>query len=235
MKKLLALAGSGFAYFCIGTVLAQGIGLLLLMQSGSLTPERRLRAVAALQGIETASVRTESKTQEESPEQESFEKIESRRTLASLDLDLRESAIDKSLGELKTIESRIKTERQRFDYLVDSFDKKLNELSAGASEAAVLETQRTIESLPPKQAKEQLLMLLDDQPSPGIDNPTEAVVSIVKAMSIERRRKILAEFKGAGEGDKLSAILKEILRGSPDVPLLREAREKLQNVMPDRK
>ena len=43
-----------------------------------------------------------------------------------------------------------------------------------------------------------------------------------------------SEFKTEEEEDKLAEILKDILSGAPDVPLLRQARDNLDRVAPKR-
>ena len=237
MMRMVGLLGQAFIYICVATVLAEGAGLLMLWQKGAFSDSRMLNMWAALHGIDmsppVASAVVGGK--ETSTEQPTIDDVVTTRALASLDIALRENAIDRSLGELKVIETKIRTERTRFDSLVNSFDLKLKQLEESASNQALLETQQTLEALPPKQAKQQLLKLLEERPSEKLANPKEAVVSLVKAMPIERRRKILAEFKTEEEGDKLVEILKDILSGGPDIPLLRQARDNLERVAPQRK
>jgi hypothetical protein len=230
MKRIASLLGQGFLYFCVATVIAGVVALAMLYQKGAFSDDRVLRMWAVLHGVSLPSDATAEAGDKRDEEQPAYDDIVTKRTIAALDLDLRENTLDKWLGELRTIETKIRTEQERFDRLVNSYEEKLKSLESNAADAAVLETQQTLEALPPKQAKQQLLSLLDESPSPGIENPPAAVVALVKAMPIERRRKILAEFKTADEEDKLAEILKEILRGAPDVPFLRQARDELQNL-----
>jgi hypothetical protein len=220
----------------VGTVVAALVGLAMLYQKGAFSDDRVLNMWAALHGIpvpgDAAAAAGDSRDPEEHP---AYDDIIMKRALAALDLELRENTLDKALGELRTIELKIRTEQERFDRLVVSYEEKLQSLEANAADAAVLETQRTLEALPPKQAKQQLLNLLEGAPSPGIENPMAAVVALVKAMPIERRRKILQEFKSENEDEKLAEILKEILRGAPDVPFLRQASDELRNLNPKSK
>lgn len=236
MKRLFALLGQAFLYFCVGTVIASVVGLGMLYQKGAFSDDRVLNMWAALHGIPVPGDAASSTRDSDDPEEHpAYEEIIMKRALAAKDLELRENVLDKALGEMRTIELKIRTEQERFDRLVVSYEEKLRSLEANAADAAVLETQRTLEALPPKQAKQQLLNLLADEPSPGIESPMAAVVALVKAMPIERRRKILQEFKTAEEDDKLAEILKEILRGAPDVPFLRDAVKELQDLNPETK
>ncbi len=229
MKNIVGMLTQLMLYSCVATVIAAAVGVAMLFQKGAFSDDRVLHMWAALHGI---SVPGESVSVGEPASQDmpSYEEILNRRALAALDLDLRENTLDKSLREMRVIEATVRTEQDRFDKLVQSFDGEIKRLEANATDAAVLETQVTLEALPPKQAKQQLLKLLEEPPSPGIENPMEAVVSLVKAMPIDKRKKILSEFKSPEEEGKLGEILREFLRGSPDVPLLREAREELQNL-----
>lgn len=230
MKRILALLGQAFMYFCAATVVALAVGIAMLYQKGAFHDDRLLHMWAALHGIPLPSGDTVVSEDHRDEEQPAYDDVLNKRTLVSLDLDLRENTLDKSLIELRAIEMKIRTEQERFEKLVSTYDVQLKRLEANAADAAVLETQRTLEALPPKQAKQQLLNLLDESPSPGIENPMAAVVALVKAMPLDRRRKILAEFKTEVEEGKLADILKEILRGAPDVPFLRDARNELQNL-----
>jgi hypothetical protein len=160
-------------------------------------------------------------------EQPSFGQILEARTVASLDLDLRESAIDKSLGELRTLETQLVTESRRLDGWKESFDKRLAELQTAATDASLLELQRTLEAIDPKQAKEQLLKMLEE-PKSASDDPMEDVVRIIKAMPLDKRRKILAQFKTEKEVEQLHDILHVVRLGGSDTELLEETRGLLQ-------
>lgn len=230
--KFLSMIGSAFAYFAIATVIALVVIVAMLWQKGALSDERVYRMWAALHGVEIPVKQAAASKEKVEVEVPSYDDILNKRTLSSLDLNLRESAIGHSLDELRTVQMKVQTERERFDKLVTSFDNRVKQLEDIATDEAITETQRTIEALPPKQAKQQLLKMLDEKQIEGEPKPIDAVVSIVKAMPIEKRRKILSEFKSGEEEEKLAEILKEILRGAPDLPILREAREDVSRSAP---
>jgi hypothetical protein len=146
---------------------------------------------------------------------------------ASLDLDLRESAIDKSLGDLRALQAQLQTESRRLDDWKRSFDKRLADLQSAAADAALLELQRTFEAISPKQAKEQILLMLKEPATPQND-PLRDIVTILRAMPLDKRKKILAEFKTEPEIEKLAEILRQVRLGNPDADLLRETRSQLQ-------
>lgn len=232
MMKLLRLGWEFFSLVCVGTMIAALVAVGVLWNKGWLTAPRIDAALAGLYGLPAANAPAASSASETDGEQPSYEALVEQRMLASLDLSLREGAIEKGLGELRTLETRIKTDRERFEFLQTSFDNRLASLQTSAEESAIREVQQTLENMQPKQAKEQLLKMLGETAKPGERPPLQAVVAIVKAMQLEKRKKVLQEFKSESEQNYLADILREIREGSPDLPILKEAREKLDRVKP---
>src|SRR5437868_2016894 len=134
MKRMLALLGQAFLYFCVATVIATAVGVAMLYQKGAFSDERVTNMWAALHGIpipgDAASPGSDGRDPEEHP---AYEDIVAKRALAGLDLDLRENTVDKALGELRTIQLKIRTEQERFDQLVTSYEEKLQGLEANAA------------------------------------------------------------------------------------------------------
>lgn len=229
MKKVLSLISSLFIAFCVGTVLSLAVFLGMLWWKGGLTGDRFMSTLAAIQGIDMATAAaTVPVAEEPNEEQVSYDEILRERALKGLDLDLREIAIDKSLGELRNLESLTKTERERLDLWKLSFDQRLANLETQATDMALRELQTTLEAMNPKQAKEQILMMLESPTSGDADQPMRDVVTILKTMPIDKRRKIVGEFKTPDESQKLAEILHEIRLGTPDSELIRDTRSQLQ-------
>lgn len=226
MKAALRWISALFVAFAIGTVISLAVIGAMLWWKGVLTDERLYGMLAALQGIKPPPPPSLSALDTDA-EQPSFDQILNSRMRASLDLALRENAIDKSLGDLRTIESALKSESLRLDSWKRSFDERLASLQTAATEAALLEVQRTLEAIQPKQAKEQIMKTLSE-PKTARDNPMEDIVRILKAMPLDKRKKILAEFKTPEEVEKLSEILRVIRLGGSDADLLDDTRRQLQ-------
>jgi hypothetical protein len=226
MKATFRWLGALLVAFAIGTLISLGVIGTMLWWKGVLTDERLYGMLAALQGLKPPPPPSLSVLDTEA-EQPSFDQILHSRMRASLDLDLRENAIDKSLGDLRTIETALKSESLRLDSWKKSFDERLANLQTAATEAALLEVQRTLEAIQPKQAKEQIMKMLAE-PKTQADDPMEDTVRILKAMPLDKRRKILAEFKTPEEVEKLSEILRVIRLGGSDTDLLRDTRGQLQ-------
>jgi hypothetical protein len=227
MKAALGWLGSLLVALSIGTVISLAILLAMLWWKGALADERLLGMLAALQGIKPAPPAQAAVALDPEAEQPSLDQIRQVRLGASLDLDLRESAIDKSLGDLRTLETQIRAESKRLDQWKTSFDQRVAQLQTAATDAALLELQRTLEAIAPKQAKDQIMTMLKD-PTTAADKPMDDVVTIMKSMPLDKRRKILAAFTTPEENKKLAEILHEIRRGAPDTDLLRDTRSQLE-------
>jgi hypothetical protein len=227
MKRILSWLGSLFVAFALGTTISLIVLVAMLFWKGALTDDRLLGMIAALQGIQPLRATSADESNTVAAEQPSLDQIMQSRLRASLDLDLRESAIDKSLGDLRTVESQIKTERERLDLWKLDFDQRLAKLETAATDAALLEVQRALEVMSPKQAKDQILKMLDE-PGAAEDDPMQDVVTVLKSMADDKRKKLLGEFKTPEEAEKLAEILREIRLGLPDSEIIRDTRNQLQ-------
>jgi hypothetical protein len=226
MKAALSWVGSFITALGIGTLITVLVIAGMLWWKGALSDERVLGMLAALQGIRPPPPSALSALNVDS-EQPSLDQILSSRMKASLDLNLRESAIDKGLGDLRTIETALQNETSRLDSWKRSFDKRLSELQTAAADAALREIEQTLEVIQPKQAKDQLMKMLEE-PKTATDDPIEDVVRILKAMPLDKRKKILAAFTTPEENKILSEILRVIRLGGSDTELLRDTRSQLQ-------
>ncbi len=100
------------------------------------------------------------------------------------------------------------------------FAANLRKSERAPEQKGLQDVQRTLQTLDPAQAKEQLLIMYDDE---RIDN----VVTIIQAMSSEKRKDILAEFAGNGDREKLAEILRRIGDGEPTTSLTDQAAQGL--------
>jgi hypothetical protein len=216
-------------WFCIGTVLAEAVLVSMLWWKGAFADSRVLAMAAALHGIypDTGGANG-AVAADPNPEQMSVTDLSQRRMLSSLDLDLRENTLDKSLSDLRNLEEKIRTEDERLSLWKKSYDFRLQELESTRLATSLLEVQKTLEAIQPKQAKEQILKMLDDSPDGHNEQAMQDIVKILKAMPLDKRRKILGEFKSEDEATTLAEILKEIRLGAPEVDLIRDTRAGLQ-------
>ena len=145
----------------------------------------------------------------------------------SLMLSLRQQAIEKALGDLRALQSDVKTDRVRFDDLVLRFEQNLKRLEESTTDEALVEVQRTLEVIEPKQAKDEVLKILAEDETNGNEQGMNDVVAMVRAMPLDSRRNIFAEFKSKPETEKLHAILQRLRQGEPVISEIRDARNEL--------
>jgi hypothetical protein len=136
----------------------------------------------------------------------------------SYDEDLKERSQKEFQDELTAMQTDLRDERARFDERLVAFRAELEEIRTGAQKEGLETVQRTLQTLDAAQAKEQLLIMYDDD---RIDD----VVTIVQAMSPDKRKDILAEFVLDGEPEKLADILQRISEGMPTTSLIDKVNE----------
>ena len=229
MTKMLRMLTAALIYFCAATLMAQGIGVGILWAQGKLNQDNWYQLLAMVHGVDTDAIRKEwemKNVADENP-QASFEAVSAARLEKSLMLSLRRQAIAKALEDLRALQSDVKTDRKRFDELVAGFEQRLKQLEDATTDAALIEVQRTLESLDPKQAKEEILMILAEDEVTGGEQGMNDVVAIVRAMPLDSRRNILGEFKSKPESEKLHAILQRLRQGEPEITEIRNTRNEL--------
>lgn len=214
---MISKLSSVFAAFCVATVLTQIILFGYFLTRGVVNGETTTKVVALLNGIDISGNRLQQiLRQSEDREQPDFDDILEARKMESYDMDLRLRSEKKFRDDLSVKLAELTDERERFDERLASFRRELEEIREGAQKQGLQDVQRTLQSLDADQAKEQLLIMYEDE---RIDD----VVTIVQAMSTEKRKDILAEFVSKDESDKLSDILRRIGEGMPITSLINKA------------
>jgi len=231
MKAAFQWLGNLLVALSIGTLASVVIVLAMLWWKGALADDRVLGMLAALQGIEPTPPAPDLGKLDPDAEQPSIEQLLHARLRTSLDLDLRESAVDKALGDLRALESQIQSETRRLDGWKKDFDARLATLETAATDSALLQLQQTLQTLAPKQSKDHIMKMLEDPPT-ATDDPMQDVVTILKAMPLDKQKKIFGEFKTEPETKKMAEILRNIRLGVPDSELLRDTRSELQQKAP---
>ena len=198
IKKTAGFLTHAFTCFCIATMIAQLIGLGMLFMRGALTVDRRAQFFAVLldlapklEEVEQNKTREDAKTTVEN------------RAKASAALLSRKEAIKGGLDRIGGFQTGLKSDRNHCEQLRVEFGILLSQLQTQVRTAALLEVQRTLETLKPKVAKTQIRRMIDD-------GAMDDVVTIIKAMPLDKRRKILREFRTAAEAQQLHELLIEI-------------------------
>lgn len=227
--RFVRMAGLGLLYFCVATVLAQAVVVGMLWWKGAFSDDRAVAMFAALHGIHPESPgASAAASRDDAKEQPSLEEISRKRMLAGLDLSLRESALDKSLVDLRMLEAQIVTENERLKQWQEGMDQRIARAENTVLESSLRELQQTLEAISPKQAKEQILKILETTPDGDDTRAMNDVVRILKAMPLDKRKKILGEFKSVPESEKLAEILREIRLSPVEMDMLRDSRNQLE-------
>jgi hypothetical protein len=228
VKKLFGISATMLTAFCVATIVAQVTALGAFWFKGALDPDRLYRVLAAMHGedVVTMQARLIAAEKNEDLEQPSYEAIETQRTLKSLDLDLRESALENGMHALQGLQMMLETNQTRFKKLKDSYDAHLTQIAENEKATSLREVQMTLEAIKPKQAKEQIVKMIED------DGMTD-VVAIMKQMPLDKRKKVFAEFKTPPETEHLYQILTNIRQGEPLASQIGEARNELKTLSPN--
>ena len=211
----------GLTAFCVATVLTQVILLSYFLIQGTLNRNSAIQLVALVNGIDVSGNRLqEFLRKSKDVEQPSFDEILDQRKMKSLDMDIRLRSQQEFRDELSIMLAELRDDQDRFSDRLLAFRTELKELNEEAQENGLQEVQRTLHSLDPEQAKEQLLIMYDDK---RIDD----VVTILQAMSTDARKDILAEFTTPADIDILADVLRRISEGMPVSSLIKETNDKL--------
>ena len=228
MGAVVKLVTSAALYTCLATLCSQGAFLVYLWSNGMLDRHKCRQIAAVLAGVEMTAVQHAKPGRPEAAEptqQVSLEEILERRVAKSLDLNLREQAVEKGLSDLRMLTNKVAEDGRRFDVRRAAFQASLDQLAKDTQDTAITEVRRTLEALRPRQAKDQLIHMLRG-------GEMQSVVTMIKAMPLDKRKKLLAEFKTADEPDQLAEILRQILEGKPEISVIQQAQEDLTASQP---
>ena len=130
--RILNIIGPAFVYACVATVLAQLLGLGLLVATGMVSRDKLVKfmAVAYELDLEELARQDEFLIDGEDREDAALNRIIEQRALKNLDLDLRQQSIDKGLDSLLALRTDLTSDRQRYD---DLAVERLDSILAGAS------------------------------------------------------------------------------------------------------
>ncbi|HRX82587.1 MAG TPA: hypothetical protein P5307_26150 [Pirellulaceae bacterium] len=227
--KLLRLPFTALAYFSVATILAQIALMGMLYARGNLTQAKAVDLLAISNDVDLESMwhRLEAASKPVAIEQVSFEEVLTARKHLSLDLDLREIAADKGLIDVRQLGVLLEEERQQYDALKYEFDQNFENVRQGAVDEGLREVQRQLESVDARLAKDQVLRILSNPDIPP-DTSMSFVVTMFKNMPLERKKKIMGEFKTPEDRKQLNMIINQIRIGVPDVEVIRQTRNQFE-------
>lgn len=225
MGRLLGGIAGLFKVIALGTFFAQLALLAFLISKGSLSQDRLGKVVALLQGQELPPPPAETKSKSESAPP-TPDDVLLLRAAKLRDIELREAALENRADQVKFEQANLGYERDRYTQTKGSFDAELGTLREGAKAASLQNARALLESLKPKQAKDQVLRMMEA-------GDVDKVVQILSGMGLSKQAKIFAEFKTEEESKKLAEILMRIRDGVPIVPLVEQTANELQHSQAD--
>jgi hypothetical protein len=222
MGKLWKTLCSVGIYACVATLLAQILAVGYLRASGRLDGERIDQILSAARGEVRPLARPHEVTPQAEVQQEqpSYEDRERARQLQSRQVEMREQALKSGLERIRFEQHNLTRDKERHDSLADAFTQQLETLRSKALLAGRENVRTTWENIKPKQVKEQIMKMIDR------DEMNE-VVTILVAMPIAKRAKIISEFKTPDELEKLDQMLRLIRQGVPEVNLIDKTRSQI--------
>jgi hypothetical protein len=223
MGRILGALMGLVTYSCVATLLAVGATLAYLRLSDTLTDDTVQKIVAVLEGAELFDPNREvpQKPKSEDSEQPSYEDREQARDLQARNLELREQALNSRLDLVRAEQRALVADKERHERLKEAFTNQLTALREGTTSSGRENVRMIWENIKPKQAKEQILQMLAAQ-------EINEVVALLSAMPIDRRAKIVGEFKTPDEAAKLEEILRLIREGIPEINLVEKTLNQAQ-------
>ena len=122
----------------------------------------------------------------------------------------RQEAVQSGSDNIRRMAQDLNVKRERHEIVKSSFHDFLLQLEEETHATALLELRRSLETLPPRQAKDLILRTLQDHSTNTHDDSLADVVTMMKAMPQDHLRKILGEFKTEPEREELHRVIKEI-------------------------
>ncbi len=221
MRRVLALAASIVAYFCVATCIAEAIMVGYVVSQKNIDREKLMQIMAVLHGIDLTRVQGAPETAPDAPqEQVSLEQIAQARAIHVRHLELREQALKAGLEQLLFDEQKLAEEKKRYDRQREEFEARLLALQQEAEGAGISELTAIMEKIKSRQAKEQIMRML-------ADDEIEEVVTLLAGMQDTKRAKIIGEFKTPEESAKLAEVLRRIREGDPLSGLAEGTQEQL--------
>ncbi len=207
MGRLVGAVWGTILYFCMATVLALMIGVAALWISGKLNQQKLAQMVAVAHGVDLFERRDDENAFQ--PDGTPIEEQSAQRGLKLRQMELRAQFIYQEEQALVHLQTQVESNQALATKVHKNFEEQIQKWRTG-NRAEGLENARVlVENLKPKQAKDQLMIMIEN-------GEIDAVVRLMVAMPISKRAKIAGEFKTPEEEQELASILDLIREGQPD-------------------
>ncbi|HAN96455.1 MAG TPA: hypothetical protein DCQ98_03020 [Planctomycetaceae bacterium] len=231
---MIRLARNILLAVCTATILLQAGVLAKTWADGFWKTRDPYRLMAIVYGIDATAI---AEMRREIAPVRTFELLgaDERERIAQgrvLDFDMRERSIATAVDDLQHLIVKLDEERQRYERLRIDFETQFERIEGVAQDADLARLRDTLGSIDAVQAKDQIMTLLqraDDSSDVEIAND---VVVLIKTMPMDKRRRILSEFRTDAERRRLAFIMRELRLGNPEIPLIRSTGERLREFDP---
>lgn len=225
MGKLIDLSSALFVYFCVATVLTTGVIVVVLCQQGYLQSQKVVQILAVMHGLspQTGSGGDSEMLGSQQSKIQPIGKIKRENALQSLDLALREQAVEKGLRRIDAIREAIEDAGKRYEIKRTALLNRIGQMELESQHDALLHTRVALENMKPVQQKMMIEKMIDSAPKQGLED----AVAIIGAMPPELQRKLHVEFKTdrPEDNETLFKILREIRSGKPSASFFEAARK----------
>jgi hypothetical protein len=220
MGRLIAGLSVLIGWSCFATVASLLIVVGYGFAKGYVGPDKLEQMAAIAHGVEMVTKREAEQlaTGQTSADRPSLEAVEIRRAAIAANMELRENNVRDMVNEFKKLQRALEEEKDRFGQIVSAYKTGLEDEKKKAVAEGRRQFQSIVESMKPKQAKEQLLIKYKEQ-------KVEVVVEAMKNMEETKRAKVLAEFKSVEDQEILAKILENIR--NPGVAAVNDTLNKL--------
>jgi hypothetical protein len=222
IRRTFRLAVAIVVCFCVATCIAETILVGYVWNSGKLNRDKLVQMVAVAHGIDLAQRREEPGPAPQPPptEQVSLEEIARVRAIHVRQLELREQALKNAMDQIRFDQEKLADQRKRYKQQKEEFDSRLLAMEKDARSGGAADVAAIMEKIKAKQAKEQILKMLNDR-------EIDAVVVLLAGMQDSKRAKIIGEFKTPDESEKLREVLRRIREGEPRASLAEKTQKQL--------
>lgn len=230
MRFLLAIIG----YLAFATLLAQAVLMGYLWSSDRLNDEKMFQIVALVHDIDldqaTATTDEEART-ETPPEEPSLAEVEKIRELALRNFEAKQNALDSGKSEYDHLLRQLTTASNRFDRLATELQERVELETDQLQQQNVASVVRDLESMKADQAKELLLLTLE-QAGTSPENKIAAmdeVILLMNAMQRDILEAILKKFTEPDEMQRLHELHQRMLTGGEKLEALEDVQQQLQD------
>lgn len=217
MGRLVGAVWGLFLYFCLATVLALLIGFVALWMSGKLDQRKLAQMVAVAHGVDLFE-RPETDTYK--PDGTPIDAQIDQRGYQLRQMEFRAQSLFQETQALARLQSRVEAEQALATQVHKNFEEEIKEWQTGNKAESLENARLLLENLKPKQAKDQLMIMIQN-------GEIDAVVRLMIAMPISKRAKIAGEFKTPEEEQELAKIVDLIREGQPEAGRVDDILDKL--------